>query len=110
MKIKFKNIEVEDVYQELTEEEADVLLELFPEGKNDYNLKDELEHIAEEVEEEVTQCPECGSSLVHAVLSSNPMGIGETYTQKMRPFTIFYDVVCSKCGLVLKQAVHEVHQ
>ena len=74
-------------------------------------FKKEWEEIAREVEDEENRCPECGSSVVHAVVSSNPMGVGKTYAKsKMRPFTIFYDVACSKCGLVLRQSAHEVHR
>jgi len=63
----------------------------------------------EELEEDT--CPECGSPLAYVPISDNRMGVGQTYDQtKMNPFTIFYDVLCQKCGLVVKHATHEVHR
>lgn len=99
---------VEDVYWDITDEEVGIVAQKFP----DVNLKEELEEIARTVEEEDTKCPECGCSLVYALsYGINVMGTGKTYAQrKMWPFTISYDVVCSKCGLVIRQATHKVHR
>lgn len=99
---------VEDVYWDMTDEEVAIVAQKF----SDVRLKEESEEIARTIEEEGTKCPECGCSLVHALsYGINVMGPGKTYAQrKMWPFTISYDVVCSKCGLVIRQATHEVHR
>lgn len=103
-----KAIGVEDVYWDITDKEVAFVAEKFP----DVNLKEELEEIARDVEEEDTKCPECGCSLVYALsYGINLAGVGKTYAQrKMWSFTISYDVVCSKCGLAIKQATHKVHR
>ena len=108
--VKRKGVGVEDVYLDMKGEKGDVLGEVFPELENNESLQQEVKEIVAKVEEKGTTCPECGGSFVYAVVSSNPMGVGKTYTQRMRPFTIFYDVVCSKCGLVVEQATHVVHR
>lgn len=97
----------EAIYLDISDEELRKLVEEYP----DINIQQELTEIVRETEKEIMVCPECGSTLVYAKVSSNPMGVGKTYAQaKMRPFAIFYEVVCSNCGLVLDHAIHEVHR
>jgi ssDNA-binding Zn-finger/Zn-ribbon topoisomerase 1 len=113
VKIKHKSLRVEDADWDVTDEEAAaVKAEMFLDPKNNYNSKEEWAEITGKVEEEGRRCPECGSPLVHAAVSTTVSeGVGQTYAQsKMRPFTVFYDVVCPKCGLVLGQSTKKVHR
>ena len=56
------------------------------------------------------RCPECGGNLVYVPVSSNQQGTGQTYSQKMRPYSIHEEIVCSKCGLVIGERTRRVYR
>jgi len=63
-----------------------------------------------ELEPLTTHCPECGTRLIEpAIPIINPPGVGQTYSQHMRSWTVSTDIVCPKCGLVVGQSKREVH-
>jgi hypothetical protein len=71
VKIKHKSLRVEDADWDVTDEEAAaVKAEMFLDPKNNYNSKEEWAEITGKVEEEGRRCPECGSPLVHAAVST----------------------------------------
>lgn len=99
----------EDAYWERIDEE-DAAAWISTDVKDSYDLKEEDIEVTNKVEAEGI-CPECGGSLIQAIESGGSMGVGKTYAQlKMKPWSVSYEVVCSKCGLVLRKSVRQVHR
>ena len=56
------------------------------------------------------KCPSCGGELVYAPVSDNQQGTGQTYSQRMKPYSIYEEIVCSRCGLVVKEETRRVYR
>ena len=98
----YKAFEI-DIQRELSDEEPAVLEE------GDVAVKQIEEDIAEETTcNEI--CPECGMPVTRPILSGGPMGVGQTYAQRMGPYTNTYEVVCPRCGLVLRIETKTIHR
>ena len=83
----------------------------FSERKNNFTIEEIEKEIAREIKQNERICPECGTPVTKAILSGGAMGVGQTYAQTgMRPFTITYEIVCPRCGLVLDTETYTIHK
>ena len=100
-----------DIQWEMNDEELDILEKEFSKEKMDVTMKQIEEGIAKEIKQNEMICPECGALATKAILCGGAMGVGQTYAQAgMRPFTITYEIVCPRCGLVLGKETYTIHK
>jgi 2-phosphoglycerate kinase len=99
-----------DIQWELNDEELSILEKEFSREGN-ITIEQIEEEIAKEVKHNEMICPECRTPATKAILCGGAMGVGQTYAQAhMSPFTITYEVVCPRCGLVLSTETITVHK
>ena len=56
-------------------------------------------------------CPECGARLIEPPIQAiTSQGVGPTYSQHMKGWSEATELVCPKCGLVVKTSRRIVHR
>jgi len=82
-------------------------------NRDDAGFRGELESGKETMNsiEDRDSRPECNVPLIEReVRIVSPQGVGQTYSQHMRPWFVPTEFVCPKCGFVGRQSVREVHR
>jgi len=106
-KIKIRKEELYDDFSDI--EEVEKLDENLQQFKQEINKEFTLGKLIDRIRLR-ERCPSCGGELVYAPVSDNQQGTGQTYSQRMKPYSIYEEIVCSRCGLVVKEETRRVYR
>jgi predicted RNA-binding Zn-ribbon protein involved in translation (DUF1610 family) len=58
-----------------------------------------------------TNCPECGTLLIEAPMQTiTSQGVGPAHSQHMKGWSEATELVCPKCGLVIRTSRRIIHR